>query len=165
MGKWTRRTFIGAGVVAGGGLVVGVLIRPGYRTDQLVPLVASDDEILVSAWLKIGADNTLTAIVPHSEMGQGAQTALTQMLADELDARWDDVRFLEAPALDEYANWALAKGYVLGGVQIPSVLVPTEIIVPIRVEVHLLVRRPAAEHTDRVVHSHGWVEIGPRLAL
>ncbi|MDH5738388.1 MAG: molybdopterin-dependent oxidoreductase, partial [Gammaproteobacteria bacterium] len=58
-----------------------------------------------------------------SEMGQGAQTALAQMLADELDANWSDVTFLEAPAEDAYANWALGKGYLVGGASIPSVLV------------------------------------------
>lgn len=125
MGKWTRRAFIGAGLGAGAALVVGVALRPGHRTPGLAPLVAGEDEQLVHAWVKIGSDNRVTAIVPHSEMGQGAQTALTQMLADELDARWADVGFMEAPAEDAYANWALGKGFVVGGARVPEVLVPT----------------------------------------
>ena len=75
------------------------------------------------AWVKIDGDNKVTAIVPHSEMGQGAQTALAQMLADELDASWDDVSFIEAPAEDAYANYALGKGFILGDAQIPKILV------------------------------------------
>ena len=47
------------------------------------------------------------------------------MLADELGARWQDVSFIEAPAEDEYANWALGKGFVLGDANIPKLLVPT----------------------------------------
>jgi isoquinoline 1-oxidoreductase beta subunit len=125
MGKWTRRAFITTGVVAGGGLVVGVAIRPGHRTPELAPLVANDGESLVTAWVKIAADNQVTAIVPHSEMGQGAQTALTQMLADELDARWKDVGFMEAPAEDEYANYAVGKGFIVGDAKIPDILVPS----------------------------------------
>lgn len=125
MGKWTRRAFITTGVAAGGALVVGVALRPGHRTPKLAELVAGEGEQLVNAWVKIDADNHITAIVPHSEMGQGAQTALTQMLADELDAAWADVSFVEAPAEDEYANWALGKGFILGDAKIPSVLVPT----------------------------------------
>ncbi|MFU8814934.1 MAG: molybdopterin cofactor-binding domain-containing protein [Pseudomonadales bacterium] len=125
MGKWTRRGFIASGVVAGGALVVGVVVRPGHRTPRLTPLVAGDGEHLVNAWVKLDAGNIVTAIVPHSEMGQGAQSALAQMLADELDARWEDVRVLEAPAHDEYANYALAKGYLVGEMRIPRVLVPT----------------------------------------
>ena len=125
MGKWTRRGLITAGVVAGGALVVGVAIRPGNRAQKLAPLVTEGDESLVSAWVKIDPSNHVTAIVPHSEMGQGAQTALTQMIADELDARWDDVSFIEAPAHDEYANYMLGKGFLLGPAQVPEVLVGT----------------------------------------
>jgi len=125
MGKWTRRALITTGVVAGGGLIVGVALRPGHRTPKLAQYVEGEDETLISAWVKIGADNQVTAIVPHSEMGQGAQTALAQMLADELDADWQTVRFMEAPPEDEYANWAVGKGFLMGDAQIPDALVPT----------------------------------------
>lgn len=125
MGKWTRRAFIGAGVTVGGALVVGVALRPGRRHAALAELVADDGSDLVNAFVKISPENHVTAIVPHCEMGQGAQTALTQMLADELDARWEDVSFEEAPAEDGYANWALAKGYILGNLTIPRLLVPS----------------------------------------
>jgi len=85
--------------------------------------VTDAGETLINAWVKIDADNKITAIVPHSEMGQGAQTALAQMLADELDAKWEDVSFVEAPAEDAYANYAMGKGYILGDAAIPSMLV------------------------------------------
>ncbi len=124
-GKWTRRGFITAGVLAGGGLAIGVALRPGHRAPDLAGLVTADDEHLVNVWVKVGADNQITAIIPHSEMGQGAQTVLAQMLADEMGARWQDVGFEEAPAEDEYANWAMGKGYILGDMQIPKALVPT----------------------------------------
>ena len=125
MGKWTRRGFITAGVIGGGALVVGVALRPGNRNDKLRPYVEGPDEVLVNTWLKIDAANRVTVIVPHSEMGQGAQTVLAQMLADELDAKWEDVSFIEAPAQDEYANYALGYGYLFGGMQVPEALVGT----------------------------------------
>ncbi len=125
MGKWTRRALITTGVVAGGGLAVGVFLRPGHRAPQLAELVAGEDEQLINVWVKVGADNRITAVVPHSEMGQGAQTALAQMLADEMGAGWNDVSFVEAPAEDAYANWAMGKGYILGDSKIPEALVPT----------------------------------------
>ncbi|MEX1237093.1 MAG: molybdopterin cofactor-binding domain-containing protein, partial [Pseudomonadales bacterium] len=105
--------------------VVGVAIRPGHRTPKLAGLVTGEGESLINAWVKIDENNKVTAIVPHSEMGQGAQTALSQMLADELDANWDDVSFMEAPAEDEYANWAMGKGYILGDTRIPKALTGT----------------------------------------
>ena len=122
-GKWTRRGFITAGALIGGGLVVGVALRRDDRRDQVSDLVTSDSDTLLTMWVKMDQSGTITAIVPHSEMGQGAQTALTQMLADEMDAAWGDVAFLEAPAHQEYANGALGKGYVLGGFDVPGVLV------------------------------------------
>ena len=125
MGKWTRRGFVAAGVVGGGALLLGVAVRPGHRALRLQALVAGGDEILVNAWLKIAPDNRVTAIVPHAEMGQGAHSALAQMLADELDADWRLVSVQEAPAHEEYANYALGKGFLPGDVNVPAVLVDT----------------------------------------
>ena len=124
MGKWTRRAFITTGVVAGGGLAIGVALRPGHRTPELAPLVSSDDETLVNVWVKLDSKNIATVIVPHSEMGQGAQTALAQMLAEEMDADWDLVQFEEAPPVPEYANYLLGYG-IIGDAEVPQVLVPT----------------------------------------
>ncbi|MCZ6641029.1 MAG: molybdopterin-dependent oxidoreductase [Gammaproteobacteria bacterium] len=125
MGKWTRRAFITTGVVAGGGLVVGVALRIGHRAPGLAPLVTTDGETLVNAWVKVGTDNVVTAIVPHSEMGQGVHTSLAQMLADEMDADWNLVSMLEAPADKGYANYPLGRGFLMPGVDVPEILMPT----------------------------------------
>jgi isoquinoline 1-oxidoreductase beta subunit len=125
MGKWSRRAFITAGVAAGGVVVLGVAIRRGDRSGKVAGLVAGDGESVFDVWLKIAPDNTVTAIVPHAEMGQGAQTTLAMMLADELDADWAKVEILEAPAHREYANYALARGYLAGDIDFPAWLVDT----------------------------------------
>ena len=125
MNKWTRRGLLGAGVLGGGALVVGVAIRPGHRAPRLHPLVADEDEALLNVWVKIAPDNRVTAIVPHAEMGQGAHSTLAQMLADELDADWHLVDVMEAPAHEEYANYNMAKGYVLGDADVPRFLAGT----------------------------------------
>ena len=59
---------------------------------------------MLSTWLRIAPDNTVTVIVPHSEMGQGTQTAMPMMLAEELDADWSLVRMEQAPADMAFAN-------------------------------------------------------------
>ena len=125
MGKWSRRGFIAAGIVTGGALIVGVAIRPGHRAPKLAGLVTQDGEVLINAWVKIGPDNQVTVIVPHAEMGQGVHTSLPMMLADELDADWSLIEMLEAPAHEEYANYALGRGFILGNMNIPRVLVGT----------------------------------------
>lgn len=125
MGKWTRRAFITTGVLASGVVVFGIAIRRGDRTDQAGALVADEGDTLLDIWLKISPDNTVTAIVPHAEMGQGVHTTLAMMLADELDADWSKVEVLEAPADAEYANYALARGFAAGDVDFPAWLVDT----------------------------------------
>ena len=111
--KWTRRGFIGAGVVAGGGLLIGVGIRAGNPVDRLKPIVATGEgEELVNSWVKIGADNIVTAIVPHCEMGQGVHSVLAQMLADELDADWNSVKVMQAPADGNYVVSDTARLFI-----------------------------------------------------
>lgn len=112
MGKWTRRSFIGAGVLVGGGLVLGVAgaalspARHGLRED--------DPENIgqITTWILITPDNIVSVLVPHCEMGQGAQTALAMMAAEEMDADWNLVRVKEAPALDAYANAYIVRAFV-----------------------------------------------------
>ena len=125
MGKWTRRGFLTTGALLGGGMAIGIALRPGNRASSLGQHVAGDEETLVHTWVKLGADNTVTVIVPHAEMGQGVGTALTQMLADELEADWDLVRFEYAPAIEDFANHPLGQAILLGGVELPEIVVPT----------------------------------------
>lgn len=113
LAKWSRRGFIGAGVLAGGGLLIGIGVRPGNPVGTLASKVAGGDgEQLVNSWVKIGADNIVTAIVPHCEMGQGAHSVLAQMLADELDADWDKVRVMQAPSDGSYVVGDTARMFL-----------------------------------------------------
>lgn len=113
LAKWSRRGFIGAGVLAGGGLLIGIGVRSGNPVDALAPKVApGPNEQLVNSWVKIGTDNIVTAIVPHCEMGQGAHSVLAQMLADELDADWSQVRVQQAPTDGSYIITDTARMFV-----------------------------------------------------
>lgn len=125
MKKWTRRAFITTGVLAGGTVILGIAIRPGNRASKVAGLIAGKGDTVLNIWLKIGADNILTVIIPHAEMGQGIHTALAMMLADEMDADWTKVRFEEAPAHKEYANYAIFKGFLAGDTDFPPFLTDT----------------------------------------
>jgi len=124
MGKWTRRALIATGGVVGGGLLLGAGLfalapnRIGLRPDEDDPAAAQ-----LATWLKITPDNEILVLVPHAELGQGAQTALAMMLADELDADWDRVRVQEAPALSGYANGHVLRGFLAGVIEVPPALV------------------------------------------
>src|SRR2546427_541035 len=45
-----------------------------------------------NAWLRIGADGIVTLTIDRSEMGQGSQTGLALILAEELEADWSTIR-------------------------------------------------------------------------
>lgn len=125
MNKWTRRAFITTGVVAGGGLLVGVALRPGNQVKDLAVKLGDAGTGLVHTYIRIDRNNIVTAIVPHAEMGQGVLTSLGQMLAEELDADWDQLQIEEAPAIGEYASYSAGRGYLLAGVDFPKLVIPT----------------------------------------
>src|SRR4051812_7337934 len=111
MRKWTRRAFIGAGTVVGGGFVLGVAgvaIAPSRHS--LVSHGDGETEQL-NTWIAVTPDNRITVLVPHCEMGQGIHTALAMMAAEEMDADWSMVQVKEAPALDAYANGYVARAF------------------------------------------------------
>jgi isoquinoline 1-oxidoreductase subunit beta len=114
LGTYTRRGFLAAGGLIGGGLVLGIAVAPNR-------LGIKGDRQAITTWLKITPDNRVTVLVPHCDIGQGSQTALAMMLAEELDADWSLVSAQEAPAIPAYANEYLVRGFVLGFIP-PAVL-------------------------------------------
>ena len=102
--KWTRRAFIGAGSLVGGGFVLGAggLLFAPNRQSVVSADAAEKGEL--TTWITVTPDDLVTVLVPHCEMGQGTHTALAMMAAEEMDADWNLVRVREAPALDAYAN-------------------------------------------------------------
>ena len=63
--------------------------------------------------MRIGTDDSVTVIVKHLEMGQGTYTGLPTLVAEELDARWEQVRAEGAPAdAERYNNlfWGPTQG-------------------------------------------------------
>jgi isoquinoline 1-oxidoreductase beta subunit len=69
-----------------------------------------------NAFLRIAADDSVTVIAKHLEMGQGAYTGIATIVAEELDADWSRVRVESAPAdAKRYGNLALGNIQGTGG--------------------------------------------------
>lgn len=96
----SRRGFLqgAAGLTLGLALPgVGLAARPGAAAASFEP----------TPFLRIGADNTVTVISKHLEMGQGTYTGLATIVAEELDAAWAQVKVEGAPAdAKRYKNLA-----------------------------------------------------------
>ena len=93
----SRRNFL----VSSGALVVGAVSYSG----GLHPVRAATGENLVpSVYLSIGTDGIVNVTCHRSEMGQGIKTAVAQVVADELEADWDQVMVTQAEGDPKYGD-------------------------------------------------------------
>ena len=95
-----RREFLRVSIGASGGLLIGFCL-PG-AAEASAAQNGSATSFMPNAFVRIGADERVTVIVNHSEMGQGVYTSLPMLLAEELDADWSKVGFESAPVDPKY---------------------------------------------------------------
>ena len=97
--KLKRRSFIKSSTLAATGLIIGFTYDP---QKSLAAKTKIKNEL--GLWIRISSDDTITLIVPSSEMGQGVNTSLPMIIAEELDANWESIRTETAPANSDYKN-------------------------------------------------------------
>jgi len=101
----TRRDFIRASAVVGGGFLLGFRVPSHSRlTNRVEALAPAAEPFAPNAWIRIAADDLITIVVDRSEMGQGVNTALPMLIAEELDADWKAIRIEHAPVDPAYNN-------------------------------------------------------------
>lgn len=103
--KLSRRSFLHSAGLAGGILLL----------DIRAPLRAADGSVaeIIAGWIRIDPDGALCLLVNATEMGQGAKSGLAQILAEELEVDWSDVRVDFAPIdREHYGMW---ETYQTGG--------------------------------------------------
>jgi isoquinoline 1-oxidoreductase subunit beta len=90
----TRRAFLQTGAAASGVLLIGFHIpRAAAAASNTAPAAPFAPD----AFIRIDRQGVVTLIMPQVEMGQGIYTAIAMILAEELDARWEQVRLEHAP--------------------------------------------------------------------
>jgi isoquinoline 1-oxidoreductase beta subunit len=108
--RTSRRSFLKASALAGGGLVLGLQLPAGGRYAQAASGASADGGgFQPNAWIRIGADDQVTVLVDRSEMGQGVMTALPMLIAEELEADWERIATEFAPADSAYTNSLLGR--------------------------------------------------------
>lgn len=92
----SRRDFIKTSLGAGTAFAISFTLPGcGEKKYQSEPRLV-DSEYIPNAWIRIAKDNSITVVVPESEMGQGVYTSLPMIVAEELDANWQTVSYERA---------------------------------------------------------------------
>ena len=112
MGKnfLSRRVFLKKSALTFTGLIIGFTYEP---ESSLAVKVENVEELGI--WIRIAPDGSTTLIVPSSEMGQGVNTSLSMILAEELEADWQSVKTETAPVNSKYINPESNSGQMTAG--------------------------------------------------
>jgi len=94
----TRRAFLRVSATAAGGLLISFYLDSPLFAQSPAKVYPPD------AFVHIQPDNTVVITVNRLEFGQGVQTSLPMVLADEMDADWSHVVAELAPAADVYRD-------------------------------------------------------------
>jgi len=86
----SRRGLLGAFVSAAGVATFNVVLPGVARAVMADPAGAGDIE--VSSWIVIEPDGMVRLRIPQAEMGQGVETALSQLIVEEMDLDWGKFR-------------------------------------------------------------------------
>ena len=89
----SRRAFLKAAGIAGGGLVVGFSALPV----DVFATPAASKQVEVNPYVTIARDGTVYLTMSRVEMGQGVYTSLPMLIAEELEVDVDKVVLLHAP--------------------------------------------------------------------
>ena len=104
MGLARRAFLIGSAVIAGG-VVFGWRVAAREHDNPLLPLL-EPGEAALNPFVRIGPEG-VTVIVPRSEVGQGVQSGLARLVAEEMDLEWGGFGIEHGPPAPAYYNAAL----------------------------------------------------------
>ena len=96
-----RRSFLQISALAGGGLVIGLAVPEALQRGGGPGSGAS---LAWNTYITIHPDNTFTIIAKNPETGQGIRTALPQIIADEFDVNWAQVKIQQADLDPKYGG-------------------------------------------------------------
>jgi isoquinoline 1-oxidoreductase subunit beta len=112
----SRRDFL-KGSLAAAGLTIAASITP-FGTKLLNGKEVGKALFQPNAFFQITPDGLVTVYIPNSEMGQGVRTALSMIVADELEADWKKVRVKQAEAGDVFKSPILGDQLTVGSASV-----------------------------------------------
>lgn len=103
-----RRSFLKLSLTAGGGLIIGM--------NPLLSMVGKvkADPVKLGDFVEIEASGKILINLCKHEMGQGVSTGLTMLLAEELDADWEQVQVVFSDPIPGISNGTGGSTSTLG---------------------------------------------------
>jgi isoquinoline 1-oxidoreductase beta subunit len=92
--RMNRRGLLKVSALAGGGLMLELGLSATALAQESTTLVRSKE---LNVYVQIARDGEITIYSSVPEMGQGVKTTLPMVIAEEMGARWEDVRVIAAP--------------------------------------------------------------------
>jgi len=89
-----RREFVRVSATAAGGMLLTVAVPATVR--RALAAARPTGGVTLGAFVEIAADGTVTIASKNPEIGQGVKTSLPLIVAEELDAPWEQVRVVQA---------------------------------------------------------------------
>jgi isoquinoline 1-oxidoreductase beta subunit len=119
-----RRNFLKTGLVGATGLVVGFYLPTRTEARAAARGVEAAAPSVLNAWVHIGTDDNVTLLISKSEMGQGVETSIAMLLAEELECDWKRMKTIFAPADKVYFDPAFGMQGTGGSQSIHSAWIP-----------------------------------------
>ncbi len=99
LNKTSRRDFLKITSLTGGGLLLGFnwfTAEAGTTEAIAIGNAGSVGPINFNSYLSIATDGTITIFSPNPELGQNIMTSFPMIVAEELDADWNNVKAVQA---------------------------------------------------------------------
>lgn len=91
-GEMSRRTFLKASALSGGGLMLSFTWLSSFRSaDKMAELNLPEQWNQLNGYIQIMPDNMVKIFCPNPEFGQNVMTSLPMIVAEELDVDWKNV--------------------------------------------------------------------------
>jgi isoquinoline 1-oxidoreductase beta subunit len=114
-----RRDFLKTSAAVSGGLWISAWVSE-LASAAAKTAAAAGKVFAPNAFVRIAADESVTVIANHSEMGQGIYTSLPMLLNEELEADWSKITVEPAPVDAAYNHTVFGLQMTGGSTTTPS---------------------------------------------
>jgi isoquinoline 1-oxidoreductase subunit beta len=152
-----RRAFLKSSLVAGGALVIAFhwpvgAMKKAMAAEGAAPAPSGPEKYPPAAFIEMAADGTVTIVINKLEMGQGVNTSMAQLIAEEMDLDWKMVRARSSGVNPVYNHTVFGTQLTGGSTALASSYIQYRTI---GATAKILLRQAAAEHWKVPVDSIG----------